>query len=208
MAFSKEDLAQIISGKARELCTPEASQQRSVHNMSGGNRLNEDYNRGYEDENFRDPFVNDSSYESYETTPLVNNGKDIQISAKRVAESNLPDAIKKMMIENPIDVTPMNPHKSVLSGLNIQSPKRQENIKETYQPQINNNGGIDYSLIKLIIEECVDRKMKEYMGKQSLNENTLKTIGLSEGKIKLVDNKGNVFMSKLEYQGNINDKKK
>lgn len=205
MAFSKEDLAQIISGKARELCTPEALQQRSVHNISGGNRLNEDYNEGYGDENYHDPFVNDSSYE---ITPSMNNSKDMQISAKRVAESKLPDTIKKMMIENPIDVSGLDPHKSVLSGLNIQSPKRQENIKETYQPQMNINNGVDYSLIKVIIEECIDRKMKEYVSKQSLNENTLKTIGLSEGKIKLVDNKGNVFISKLEYQGNINDKKK
>jgi hypothetical protein len=41
-----------------------------------------------------------------------------------------------------------------------------------------------------------------------LNEGTtIKGIGLSNGKIKLVDNKGNVFSAKLEYQGNTKDKK-
>ena len=47
------------------------------------------------------------------------------------------------------------------------------------------------------------------MGRKGmLNEGaTLKGIGLSGGKIKLVDNKGNVFSAKLEYQGNTKDKK-
>ena len=41
-----------------------------------------------------------------------------------------------------------------------------------------------------------------------LNEGSvLKGIGLSKGKIKLVDNSGNVFSAKLEYQGNTKDKK-
>ena len=50
-------------------------------------------------------------------------------------------------------------------------------------------------MIKTIVEECIDRKLKE------LNENTLKGIKLKEGKIALVDNGGNVFHATLEYKG-------
>ena len=68
--------------------------------------------------------------------------------------------------------------------------------------------GVDYALIKTIISECLDEKLAEMSQKGMLNEGaTLKGIGLSGGKIKLVDNKGNVFSAKLEYQGNTKDKK-
>jgi hypothetical protein len=68
--------------------------------------------------------------------------------------------------------------------------------------------GIDYALIKTIINECIDAKFNEMAQRGLLNEGTtVKGIGLSNGKIKLVDNKGNVFSAKLEYQGNTKDKK-
>ena len=48
----------------------------------------------------------------------------------------------------------------------------------------------------------------EYFKKQPLNESaSLQTIGLSNGVISLVDNKGNVFKAKLEKIGNTNEKK-
>ena len=69
-------------------------------------------------------------------------------------------------------------------------------------------GGIDYALIKMIVNECLETKLTEMAEKGLLNESTtLKGIGLSEGKIKLIDNKGNVFQAKLEYKGNTKDKK-
>jgi hypothetical protein len=69
-------------------------------------------------------------------------------------------------------------------------------------------GGIDYALIKTIVNECIENKLNEIAQKGLLNEGTtIKGIGLSNGKIKLVDNKGNIFSAKLEYQGNTKDKK-
>ena len=69
-------------------------------------------------------------------------------------------------------------------------------------------GGIDYALIKTIVNECIETKLNEVFQKGMLNEGTtLKGIGLSNGKIKIVDNKGNVYSAKLEYQGNTKDKK-
>ena len=80
-------------------------------------------------------------------------------------------------------------------------PKRQINEQ-------NVGGGIDYALIKTIVNECIETKFNEMAQRGVLNEGTtIKGIGLSNGKIKLVDNKGNVFSAKLEYQGNTKDKK-
>ena len=62
---------------------------------------------------------------------------------------------------------------------------------------------IDYNIIKAIVNECLN----EYFSKQPLNESaTLKTIGLSNGNISIVDNKGNVYKAKLEKIGNKNEK--
>ena len=69
-------------------------------------------------------------------------------------------------------------------------------------------GGIDYSLIKTIVNECIETKLNEVLSKGLLTEGaTLSGIGLKNGKIKIVDNKGNVYSAKLEYQGNTKDKK-
>ena len=68
--------------------------------------------------------------------------------------------------------------------------------------------GIDYALIKTIVNECIENKLTQVLQSGLLNEGTtLKGIGLSNGKIKIVDNKGNVYSAKLEYQGNTKDKK-
>ena len=80
---------------------------------------------------------------------------------------------------------------------------QQYNTQQQYVPQ--QPIGIDYNYLKHIISECI----AEYFSKQPLNEQaTLKQIGLAEGKIKLIDNKGNVYASKLEYKGNLNDRNK
>ena len=77
------------------------------------------------------------------------------------------------------------------------APKQRGQINE--QARVGGNQ-IDYALIKTIINEAVETKLNDV--------GTLKAIALTAGKIKLVDNKGNVFTAKLEYQGNIKDKNK
>ena len=106
-------------------------------------------------------------------------------------------------MENVIDTSSLS-QTSVLDSLGIKpevtKPKTvmRENVSYT-QPQ----SSIDYSIIKAIVNECLN----EYFNKQQLNESSsLKTIGLKEGVISLVDNKGNVFKAKLEKIGNKNDK--
>jgi hypothetical protein len=123
----------------------------------------------------------------------------------------MPDIIKQSMLNERIDVTGTGGI-SVLDSMDIQIPTpNRKQINET-NPQRNIqtalpqpvNPGIDYTIIKAIVNECLN----EYFSKQSLNESVnVKTIGLKDGYISLVDNKGNIFRAKLEKVGNKNDKK-
>ena len=99
---------------------------------------------------------------------------------------------------------------SVLDGLKLTpSPRRQEPIVEqrytsTPQPQIpTGTVGVDYTIIKAIVEECIKRNIEEIKA-SILQESSLKRVRLGEGnKIQLVDNKGNLYESTLEYKKNI-----
>lgn len=111
---------------------------------------------------------------------------------------------------------------SVLDGIKLTpSPRRQEPIVEqrytstpqpiveqrytpTPQPQIpTGTAGVDYTIIKAIVEECIKRNIEEIKA-SILQESSLKRVRLGEGnKIQLVDNKGNLYESTLEYKKNI-----
>ena len=209
MAISKEALAEIISGRAAQLCSEHAN--NAMDNMKS-NTPNAQYFDGNYD--FDSLYLTESSIQENNA-----NGKDFTLSQKKAQNSKLPQAIIESMMTNHIDVSSTDPERSVLDTLGIpakpqQKPQQQRQIiREQVLPNqtYSSNNGVDYSIIKAIVEECIDRKLNEHLNKQSLNESTnttLKTIGLADGKIKLIDNKGNVFMSNLEYHGNIKDKKK
>ena len=200
MAISKEDLAAIISGKAAQLCSEDANRRMDAMKTNNPSSFNESYNADYD---FDSLYLNESSSETVQP-------RDYTVSQKKANNSKLPQAIIESMMNNQIDVSTLNPERSVLDSLGVKAkPQQKQIVREDISPkQIYSSNNIDYSIIKAIIEECIDRKLTEHFAKQPLNENTLKTIGLAEGKIKLIDNKGNIFMSSLEYQGNLKDKKK
>ena len=149
---------------------------------------------------------------------------------ERVRKSKMSSAILEDMVKHPIDTAALNTMRlesagngdvatnnarlnKMLSGARMIEEKLGENpvskaraIEQQTRPSA--SPGIDYALIKTIIKECIDEKFEEMSQKGLLNEGSvLKGIGLSKGKIKLVDNSGNVFSAKLEYQGNTKDKK-
>ena len=202
MAIDKNKLASIISGKAKALCSPQGDRMISeitnqrVNNPNSVQPYNYmDYNDDFITESYNDREVNDINYTK----------EDIQ-------NSKLPDFIKQSFAEQRIDMTGTG-GLSILDGLPIENTPRQRRqpqqkkqmVSEQVMPtQVNNtNSGIDYSIIKAIVNEC----LKEHFEKQTLNESAgLKTIALKEGVISLVDNKGNIFKAKLEKIGNKNDK--
>jgi hypothetical protein len=146
----------------------------------------------------------------------------------RVKNSRMSSAILEDMVKHPIDTTALNAQRLESASGNLNEnmdrfskmvagakmvDRRANELDGKSQPrrQVTESAGgsgIDYALIKTIVNECIETKFNEMSQRGLLNEGTtIKGIGLSNGKIKLVDNKGNVFSAKLEYQGNTKDKK-
>ena len=147
---------------------------------------------------------------------------------ERVKNSKMLSAIKEEMVKNPIDTAALNAQmlesaaggnpanndrlmKMLSAAKRVDARASELDGKGMQKKQMNEQsvgGGIDYALIKTIVNECIETKFNEMAQRGVLNEGTtIKGIGLSNGKIKLVDNKGNIFSAKLEYQGNTKDKK-
>lgn len=200
MAISKEQLASIISGRAKHLCNPE------------GDRLVEGYTRN-SNANGNNPDPSSYNYDAdafdrmYLSTLDEDRGSgDLNYSSSTAVNSRMPENIKKSMLEQRIDTSGLG-QTSVLDSLGIKPTKAHQRRKTQINEQVSAPvaaNGIDYSIIKAIVNEC----LKEHFSKQQLNESTsLQTIGLSNGTISLVDNKGNVYKAKLEKIGNTNDKK-
>lgn len=201
MAVSKQQLAQII-GKARDLCNPEGD--RLVESYKGDgmgsyDMNNPDPSQFTDYEQFDRMYLNEE--EDYQPQKRNVQTKDIRYNQQTAANSKMPDKIKQSMLNEVIDVTALD-NQSVLSGMDIPGGNRkpQQNRRPVNEQQYQAQGGnIDYSIIKAIVNECLN----EYFSRQPLNEsNSISTIGVKAGAIKIVDNKGNVFAAKLEKIGN------
>lgn len=205
MAISQQQLAQIISHNSKTLCSPKG--QKKLNEMAGVMDFNnpEQVSDEWDNWNFDDPNTPTQSQTS-KKQPYYNQ----PLNENLLANSKLPDAIKQSMAQNFIDTSALGQGLGDTSFLDNVAQKRRQQVNETYVPtqttgQPQYQMGIDYNYLKHIISECI----AEYFSKQPLNEQTtLKTIGLSEGKIKLVDNKGNVYGADLEFKGNMNERKK
>ena len=173
----KQLLEQILSGKGRELCTPEA-QNKVDRIVRKNNPSPSDYNN--DADYFDSLYLNESSMK--------------ETSGNGMAKPDL-DAIRASMASNPIGVSEGG---SVLDAISVPNvPPRRTPVREqvnyvTSQPYMGN--GIDYSIIKAIFNECLN----DYFSKHALNESsTLKGIAIDKGVITLIDNSGNIFKAKL-----------
>lgn len=193
MAVSKQQLEQIL-GKARDLCNPEGD--RLIESYKSQNSNDPDPSDYDDYSEFDKMYLNEE--ESYPQQKRKPQAKDIRYNQATAANSRMPENIKQSMLNEVIDANP-------LGDLNIpqRKPQKRQQIREEQQyQQPMQGGGIDYSIIKAIVNECLN----EYFSRQPLNEsNTLTTIGLKSGTIKLVDNKGNVYSADLKKLGNTNN---
>lgn len=202
MAVSKEQLAQII-GKARDLCNPEGDRLVESYNSPNNGNLNGPDPSQYDDYSQYDRmYLNEE--ESYQPQPQKRprQTKDIRYNQQTAANSRMDENIKQSMLNHVIDTSPLA-NQSVLDGMNIpdgnRPQQRRQSMNEQQYPK--QTGNVDYSIIKAIVNECLN----EYFSRQSLNESaSISTIGLKPGVIKVVDSKGNVFSGKLEKIGNAN----
>jgi hypothetical protein len=193
MAVSKQQLEQIL-GKARDLCNPEGD--RLIESYKSQNSNDPDPSDYDDYSEFDRMYLNEE--ESHPQQKRKPQAKDIRYNQATAANSRMPENIKQSMLNEVIDANP-------LGDLNIpqRKPQKRQQIREEQQyQQPMQGGGIDYSIIKAIVNECLN----EYFSRQPLNEsNTLTTIGLKSGTIKLVDNKGNVYSADLKKLGNTNN---
>ena len=147
--------------------------------------------------------------------------------------SNLPKVIQESIMQNPLDdySSEYSTGGSVLDTIDYK-PKaqpRQQTLQEEYayerpsvtpqpqyqpphpqyQPQYYQQqpaSGIDYNYIRAIVNECIQANM-ERIKEEILKESSLKTLRLgTENKIQLIDNKNNLYESKLEFKRNISKK--
>lgn len=201
MAVSKEQLAQII-GKARDLCNPEGDalveSYRGQNNNGNGNDPDPSQYNDYS--NYDRMYLNEDEDYQPQTRKRPVQSKDIRYSSQTAQNSKMPDKIKQSMLNEVIDVSALD-NQSVLDGMDIPNQNRrpQQRRQPVTEQQYAQMPGVDYSIIKAIVNECLN----EYFSKNPLNESaTLTTIGLKKGTIKLVDNQGNVYSANLQKLGN------
>lgn len=202
--MTKQDFMNNILGNAQRLCNPKMNEAMDRMHPKASMNPNRDI----------DPSAFDDEADKWDAMFLgeaaMSSGRQPQQAMVQQAPSGrnktrMPSFIKESMESNPIDTRALSDNpldRMDLSGLMRETSQAPAPV----QTQVAIPTGIDYSIIRAIINECLDTKLAE-LKKQPINENAvLKTIGLKEGKIRIVDNKGNIFAAKLEKEGNINDK--
>ena len=220
-ALSEDVLKKLITPNAKALSSPKGDKI-----IDEGRTGNID---DFDDSMFLAETYNEPGEMNQAKTRALTDYSSNDFNPERVKNTRMSSAILEDMVKHPIDTTALNAQmlesaaggnpanndrlmKMVSAAKRVDAraseldgkgmPKRQIN------EQVSVGGGIDYTLIKTIVNECIEAKFNEMAQRGLLNEGTtIKGIGLSNGKIKLVDNKGNVFSAKLEYQGNTKDKK-
>lgn len=191
MPISKSQLEKILNGKARQLCSREGDMM--INEMAG--RVN---TSSYDPDPSSYDMDSDEFDSMYLGSTAGNTNRDLYYDDNTAANSKMPDAIKESMLNERIDTSVLNPNKSVLDGLNLnQQPKRkvrQQVTEQLYTPK-QQGIGIDYSIIKAIVNECIRENLS---GLLTEGNNQLKTVVIKGGNISLVDNSGNIYAAKLE----------
>lgn len=213
MAVSETELNEALN-RAALLMSPEG--QRKIEFAGRQNRNNYD-----EDGNY------------YQPSGSQGMGRNMSsyTSQKQMTESRLPKAIMDSIRSNPLDnvQSEYSTSGSILDNLDYSpAPKRVEPIQESYyspntmtssqpvygaqpmyqQPQqyVPQPIGIDYNYIRAIVNECVQANIQAIKA-EILKESALKTIRIGgENKIQLIDNKNNLYESRLEFKKNISKK--
>lgn len=133
MPISKQQLAQILSGNARELCNPDS------------------------DKMF-DNIVKRKTDRTVAINENFPNVKPNKITNEQINSSNLPKEIKDSFIKEQYDDYF---GESVLSGMDLipkYQPKSKINEEKVNQSSASS---IDYSLIRAIVNDCIKENMKD-----------------------------------------------
>lgn len=203
--MTEQDFMSNILGNAQRLCNPKMNEAMDKMHPKASMNPNRDVDpSAFDDEadKWDAMFLGEAAMSSTRQAQ-----QPMQQAPAGKNKTRMPSFIKESMETNPIDTRALSDNP--LDRMDLSNLMRETSQVQTTAPvqtQATMPAGIDYSIIRAIINECLDTKLAE-LKKQPMNESaTLKTIGLKEGKIRIVDNKGNIFAAKLEREGNINDK--
>ena len=159
--------------------------------------------------------------------PIIENNVPKQIQQETVKNSKLPPEIIESMMKNKIDTTMINggigSNGSILDQLNAMtngklmqevSIKNKESKNESTNNviQTSSNPNIDYSMIKMIVEDC----MKKYYSSlkksiinesknSSSNDNFLQAMKIGN-KFSFITKNGDLYEANLKFIKNINKK--
>lgn len=152
------------------------------------------------------------------------------INAKNAQKSKMPSAIKESILSNPLIMEPTDTamdnlterlekampgiqrSMGILNKLEKKDTEdREKRLFESKNEQSNANGQIDYSLIKMIVEQAVEKKFNELSGtlNESVNHNSspsLNVMKLGENFL-FLDDQGNVYECRMHYKGKNRKKK-
>lgn len=143
---------------------------------------------------------------------LVNQNRLIQEEAPRAAKF-LPKEIVEAFKQNPIGNDPIDTSNEEVQEVK-QIMKNSNNLPTQNVLNEQTTNGVDYGLIKTIIESAV-KKYANALSKRIISENKSTAKGnISELKAMKIGNKfsfisenGDIYEAKLTYKGNIKDKK-
>jgi len=175
-----------------------------------------------------EPILKENETEKYDATKEMERLKEIEAHGGRAAVNlegrNIPRGIVESIINNPLDLKPIDPRMDALeeklkdnmpgikAAANIleRVEKRDEEARTRIAEQIiqpTQNQSIDYEMIKTIVENVIDSKLSEVNNK--LNENiqkqqlyvpSMKYLNFKD-KFYFVDNDDNVFECEMKYKG-------
>ena len=130
---------------------------------------------------------------------------------------HMPKAVLESFRQNPGKEASI----SVLGGLDISQFQKQQPQKNVVQeqmvqqqPAMTQIGGVDYSLLKTIINEAVQENVKKYMSalsKKLISEgvggkgNEIQAIKIGK-KLSIITENGDIYSSSLQKMGNVRDK--
>lgn len=131
-----------------------------------------------------------------------------------IENSNLPDFIKESFKKEKIEIKDESSISGVLDKMQktIKPDRKKVSVINEESSPVTAphpalvSNGVDYSIIRAIVKDCLE----SYMPKVNLNESaSLDSIAINKnGQISFIDTKGNIFTAKLQKAGNINEGKR
>ena len=175
------------------------------------------------------PVLMQEESEKYDARKEMERLKEIEAHGGRSAVNlegrNIPQGIVESILNNPLDLKPIDPRMdalvdkvkksmpgikaaaNILERVDKKDKEARAKINENLMPKQNTNTNIDYDTIKTIIESVIDSKLEEI--KETLNESvnrnqtyvpSMKMLSFKDN-FYFVDNDNNVFECVMKYKG-------